>query len=133
MYLQNKFIGVWKLKQWEYIRAGRPVSYPFGKNAEGMLIYSRQGSMSAILMKPDRVKESEDGYVSYGGHYEVNRNFVEHHVSFSLRPDWIGRVLKRSYDFRDQGSTLILTTQEETNGKGETVLNILTWTRDEFE
>jgi len=131
MHLRDKFTGTWKLKEWVYRRKGREDSHPYGVDASGMLMYNRHGSMSAILMRADRSEESDSGYVSYYGTYKVDQQSVTHHVELSLRPQWLGKSLVRSYEFKEQDQILILSTRAVTNAKGELSENILTWIRND--
>ena len=47
-------VGAWKLISFEVQKADGQVIYPFGKNAQGSIIYTRSGRFSAQVMRPDR-------------------------------------------------------------------------------
>jgi hypothetical protein len=125
--LQDKFIGVWSLvpNGLKYSYSDREVSYPFGLNAKGQIIYMSNNQMSAQIMNPDRktfrsnvIKEvtpkeavvAFKGYMGYYGTYELDekQGIVIHHVKGSYFPNWVGQDLKRYYVFSDD--KLILTT-----------------------
>ena len=101
-------VGAWKLVSLGIQKEDGEVMYPFGKNAQGSLIYTKSGRFSAQVMRPDRpqfasgdqmrgtgkeIKASYEGFVSYYGSYEFDRKkgFVIHHVEGSLFPNWEGR------------------------------------------
>jgi len=105
-------IGAWKLVSLEIQRENGEVMYPFGKNAQGSLIYTESGRFSAQVMHPGRpqfasgdqmkgtteeIKANYEGFVSYYGPYEFDRKkgFVIHHVDGSLFPNWEGQRQKR--------------------------------------
>lgn len=80
-------IGAWKLISFEIHRENGEVIYPFGKNAQGSIIYTESGRFSAQVTHPDRprfasgdqmsgttgeVKANYEGFVSYYGSYEFD-------------------------------------------------------------
>ena len=117
-------IGVWKLISFEARREGEESSFPFGKDAKGLLIYTDVGRFSVQMMRPNRPKfvsgdqlkgtveeitESFKGCISYFGKYEFNATdkFVIHYIENSLFPNWEG-TQKRFVEISDK--RLILTT-----------------------
>jgi hypothetical protein len=83
--LRTNRIGAWRLQSYEARSIdGSDVSYPLGVNAKG-IIYTRDGYMSAQLMRSDRGHFSGDdthaaadgelaaasGYLTYAGPYSV--------------------------------------------------------------
>jgi len=138
-------IGTWKLISFEIQRENGEVIYPFGKNAQGSLIYTGSGRFSVQLMRPDRpkfaswdqmrgtaeeIKANYEGFVSYYGSYEFDRRkgFVIHHVEGSLFPNWEGQRQKRFFEL--SGNRLKLSTPPTLWGGGE-VVGVLTWERIE--
>ncbi len=138
-------IGVWKLISFETQRENGEVIYPFGKNAQGSLIYTKSGRFSVQLMRPDRppfasgdqirgtaeeIKANYEGVISYYGHYEFDgkKGFVIHHVEGSLFPNWEGHGLKRFFEL--SGNRLKLSTSPTLWGGGESVA-VLLWERIE--
>jgi hypothetical protein len=138
-------IGAWKLISFEIQRENGEVIYPFGKNAQGSLIYTESGRFSAELMRPDcpqfasgdqmrgtteEIKANYEGFISYYGPYEFNRKkgFVIHHVEGSLFPNWKGQRQKRFFEL--SGNRLKLSTPPTLWGGGE-VVGVLLWERIE--
>jgi hypothetical protein len=54
----DHFIGAWRLLSLEGRTSTGDVSYPFGKDAQGYLLYSREGYMSVSVMQARRVQDS---------------------------------------------------------------------------
>ena len=138
-----ELVGSWSIYRWRLSVGGewRP---PFlGADASGLLVYSADGWMSAILMAANRpvlgpagfgpgdpaTKVAvSDGYVSYAGHYELRGNEISHHVRFSLYPDWIGQTLRRQVSWDD--GRLTLTTPAVTTSTGKEIFDELTWIKN---
>ncbi len=111
-------IGVWKLISFEVRREGEEPSFPFGRDAKGLLIYTDVGRFSAQLMRSNRPKfvsgdqlkgtvdeinECFKGCISYFGRYEFDAGggFVIHHIESSLFPNWEG-TQKRFVEISDK-------------------------------
>jgi hypothetical protein len=97
------------------------VSYPYGPDAHGCLIYTPGGWMNATVSGSERAslstKDPADpgnarptgtntGYVNFCGDYEVHEGYVVHHVRMSLLPDMIGTDQLRHFELN--GDELIL-------------------------
>jgi hypothetical protein len=136
------FIGTWQLATWRYFVDD--VEVPFWKNPTGILMYTKEAKMSAILMQPNRTHfkseflskgtseeklEAIDGYISYAGNFSVKGNQVFHHVQFSLFPNWIGTDLVRSFEFNSNKNELILSTLPTIAPNGKSIKNILIWNK----
>ena len=145
MELRERLIGVWALVSWHSTLDGEFHGYPFGREAHGRLTYNANGTMSAILMKPDRrsfgdaslargsaaeLEEAARGYVSYAGRFSIIGDEVHHHVDLSLLPNWIGTTLVRRISWtEDVPARLCLSTRPERTGSGRLVANHLVWQR----
>jgi hypothetical protein len=134
--------GAWRLTRWDYTVDGEFRGYPMGKDAQGQIIYSTDGGMSAILMMANRPRSQARqfhqatpeereaaalGYVSYGGTWVLWEETVSHHVAFALFPNWIGTDLIRTVTW--EGETLVLTSLPESSTSGRVVVNRLFWER----
>ena len=136
-------IGAWKLISLEIQKENGEVTYPFGKNAQGSIIYTDSGRFSAQVMRPDRpkfasgdqmkgtaeeIKVNYEGYISYYGPYEFDteNNFIIHHVEGSLFPNWEGHGQKRFFEL--SGNRLKLSTPPTLWG-GEESVAMLIWER----
>jgi hypothetical protein len=120
----NPFVGTWRLVSAETKTASGEVSYPFGKDATGYLIYGQDGFMAVAIMHANRANfassdigagsleeklASFDTYLSYSGTYEMKGDVVVHHIELSLFPNWCGTHQERF--FRFSGDQLILRTR----------------------
>jgi hypothetical protein len=115
------FIGAWRLLSLEARTSTGDVSYPYGPDAAGYLLYSREGYMSVSVMQarranfgsPDDLQApaSEkvaafDTYSSYSGRYELRGEKIIHRVETSLFPNWSGKEQERFFAFFGDRLTL---------------------------
>ena len=142
----NALIGTWNLVEWDCTINGAYHNHPFGRDAQGRLMYTPEGTMMAILMKANRPNfatpslilgsadekiSAVDGYVSYSGTYHTAGDLVIHHVTFSLLPNWIGTDLVRQMAWtNDPSPQLILSTQPQPTRSGKIVVNRLRWRKE---
>jgi hypothetical protein len=142
--VQNEqFIGTWKLVSCEARSSNGEVSYPYGRDPFGMLIYDSDGNMLVLLMRRDRPKFASDdlrrgtpeeikvafsGFNAYCGTYEVNeeKGTVTHHVEGSMFPNWVGTNQVRFFKF--SGDQLLLSTPSMPLG-GRQLTVYLIWAR----
>lgn len=128
----NPFVGTWRLMSWESRDADGRITYPFGQDAIGYLMYTVDGYMHATLMTSNRspfvagdilggtIEEQAAAaatYISYAGPYEVHEGKVVHHVEVSLFPNWVGSTQERVYEF--SGDRLSLSTAPLLQGGSE--------------
>jgi len=135
-------IGAWKLVSFEIQNSNGVVTYPFGEDAQGSIIYTESGRFAAQAMRPDRprfesgdqlkgtteeIKANYEGFISYYGHYEFDaeNGFVIHHVQGSLLPNWEGQEQKRFVELK--GDRLKLTTPPTLWGGGGEMVGVLLW------
>ena len=121
--IRDRIVGAWQLLEYSLTSDEGDVHYPLGPNAQGLIIYTLDGFMSAQLMQPDRPRYQSDfvhagratefgaaaaGYLAYSGWYRVDEehSIVYHSASLSLYPNWIGRDLTRPVRFDDDLMTL---------------------------
>ena len=92
---------------------GEP-TYPYGKDPQGLIIYTDTGHVSVHLMHRNRprfasgdmangtdaeIRACYERYGAYFGHYEVDmeNSVVYHKVEGSLFPNWEGGTQKRFF------------------------------------
>ena len=135
--------GDWGLVSWtiEYPDSGRSTQ-PFGADAEGLLMYSAGGHMSAILQTRNRPKLSRanlavvpdaekaaafGSYLQYAGTWTVQDGKVLHTVRFAMNPNLTGTVQVRAIGF--EGDLLVLTAEEPLENAGTLRCHRIVWTR----
>lgn len=118
----SELLGSWALIEWriEYSE-GRPASWPFGKDARGLLMYAPDGWMSATMTKVDRsaltagsaMKADDDSkaksfgeYLAYCGTYRIEGSTIVHDVVMSMNPILIGLPHVREAKIENGGLTL---------------------------
>lgn len=120
--VRGKLLGAWELVSYTATSTDGEVIHPLGPAPYGLILYTPGGYMSAQLGRGDRAAmrtarleeaSAEElagaaaGYLAYGGPFEVvDPTTVEHHVTTSLFPNWIGRSQVRKVSF--EGALLTL-------------------------
>ena len=140
---KEKLGGTWKLVSCVGYWSDGRVTYPYGENPEGLLVYDSGGHFSGQIQgqgrplfesgnllkgAPEEIKAAFEGYVAYYGTYEVDEEAASltHYVQGSLFPNWVGDTQTRYYSFED--GRLRLTTPPFV-GKRNPVTHTLLWER----
>ena len=136
-------VGRWRLTSWSARTEDGAVTYPFGEDAEGSLMYTPGGWMTGVLAVGDRARLSSEDVVgggeaeraaaystffAYCGTYEVDGDVVVHRVRMSLFPNWVGSEQRRRFELSDD--ELVLTAPPVEVG-GQSVVSELRWIREE--
>ena len=58
----DSLIGAWRLLSFEFRNKDGQVSYPFGEDAVGYIIYSQDGYVSITIMSANRPKFGQGAY-----------------------------------------------------------------------
>ncbi len=131
---RDDLIGTWRLTSCVVLDGDRVVVQPFGDAPVGLLVYTREGTMTAAIMRSGRVRcnandilgatteeklAALDGYLSYAGRFEVVGDRVRHHVEVSLFPNWVDTTQERIVHV--DGDSLELTTDPVVLGGRERV------------
>jgi Lipocalin-like domain len=123
--LREKILGTWRLVSYvEQDDRGGPITFPLGRDAVGLIMYTSDGYMSAQLMRSGRHEYGQpeigggtihqaaaaaEGYLAYSGPYEVDEaaSVVHHRVAVSLLPNWLDTVQLRHGSLKDNQLTLV--------------------------
>jgi hypothetical protein len=147
----NPLQGSWRLVRWEIAYAdGRPSTLPYGADAQGLIVYTADGIMSACIARAGRARLSSDSvrtapeaeclaafesYFQYAGAYALRRGTdlptglqVVHHVEMALNPNFVGTEQVRNVAFDDEG-VLTLSADDTVPGSGVVRHHRLIWTR----
>lgn len=139
-------VGTWQLVSFEGRLDGNPAVFPFGRDAQGELIYTKDGRMSVAVWKanrqnfaindwqkgtPEEYAAAMQSYIEYRGTVEVDRErrIVRHHVLSSALPNWHGSVQQRFYRFIDEDHMELTTPPVPFNG--QQLVGALVWERVE--
>lgn len=115
--------GAWKLQSWEIrYEDGRPSTLPFGSSPRGLLIYSADGWMSAVVCRRQRAEFPTDrsprtlddrlaaeafrSYFHYAGTYRLEGDCVIHEVRHALNPNFVGTGQRRRFSLVEPRLTL---------------------------
>jgi len=117
--------GAWHLRRFVItFDDGRAALHPLGADARGLLIYSPDGWMSAVLSRGDRgplgVARLErsaaappeakarafDSYLSYAGTWRLDGEQVVHQVTLAQTPELVGQENRRVARLDGDGLTL---------------------------
>lgn len=133
--------GEWNLVAWEPETPGAGVSFPFGEEPKGLLIYASDKSMAVQMIAADRPEigisdplggtdaQKAAAYstnLSYFGSYEVEGDVIVHNVTGSAYPDWSGTVQRRAFVL--EGDRLVLKTIPAADDDKK-VVNSMYWVR----
>ena len=141
--LRDKIVGTWLLVS--YVAQddkGGPLTFPLGRDAVGLIMYTTDGYMSAQLMRPGRqdydqpdtggstlqqAAAAAEGYLAYSGAYDVDEatGVIHHRVAVSLIPNWLETVQLRHSSLEDNQLTLTAETQLQST----VVRSKLVWAR----
>lgn len=141
------FVGAWRLVSWERRSPSGEVSYLYGREPAGQLIYTANGQMSAQLMNPEAksVDDADSGsreataevakrFFAYWGSYSVDESTasVTHHVLGGLARSWVGRDQVRRYEFSGDDRLMLTADLEHDEGAeraGFAGAQVLVWER----
>lgn len=114
-------VGTWKLESWQSKATDGEITFPYGRDALGYIVYTAGGFMSVSIMRANRSNFSSgdllggsdpeklaaiESYLSYCGMYEFDGVQVTHHVQMSLFPNWVGMEQIRLVEFIQDGFRL---------------------------
>jgi len=152
--LRSQIVGAWELKQYYAYLVGDESNkyWPMGENAQGIIMYTPDGYMSAQLLQPGQKSFGEDraggtdadwaavgrNYVAYTGHFFLDekgdaegRPILKHHMRTSSLPYLIGDTQRRMVKITEEsdGRYLNLGTENPMEMKGEKRVIVVRWRR----
>jgi hypothetical protein len=142
--IAEALIGVWRLREYSDVTEGPAPHYPFGDDPDGLLIYTPDGFVSALLMARGRPNLSGNGFtqgtadqysaagksfIGNTGRYDVDeaKLVVTHRPTVAFVPNMIGSVEQRLVDL--QGDVLVLTAEHVPAAGLLTTKSRLEWIR----
>ena len=127
--LRSQLIGAWELVDFSaWKEDGSDIVYPLGKDAQGIIMYTPDGYMSAQLQRPGQTpfkvndlnggtpeewKQAGENYLAYTGPYYVdesgNEPILQHHMTDCSFPNWLGNTQRRLVKITEEGGEKYLT------------------------
>lgn len=128
----NKLVGTWKMvSASSKDPSGQPLEPPFGADPVGLLTYTEEGRVTALISyggrkplslgakPPALVEEQAEAFktfLAYGGRYRLSGDKVIHSIEVSSIQNYVNRDLVR--DIKFQGDQIVLITPPTmVNGK----------------
>lgn len=142
--LKKDLVGAWRLVSYIDVPLdGSAPNYPIGEDAQGIILYTPDGFMSAQLMVSARpefasgdwfegsyeeFRAEAGGYIAYSGPYDVDeQGTLTHTMDVSLFPNWLNQTQPRIVNL--DGDILKLSTASPIRSHGRAVNSYLTWRR----
>jgi len=143
--LRDRLVGAWKLVSYvEQPVDGSPPNYPFAEDAQGIIMYTPDGFMSAQLSwrkrapfacddwsngAPEEFAAAASTYFAYTGPFNVDeeKQTLTHTMFISLFPNWTGQTQPRVVQI--DGDFLTVTTESPVESAGKIVKPQLRWKR----
>lgn len=142
--LRDRLVGAWELVELvEEPVDGSPPRHPMGERPVGLILYTRDGYMSAQIMHRDRAavagdwtdlspeeyRHEAETYFAYSGpfHVDEEKGTLTHSMYVSLFPGWVGQTQPRAVDI--DGECLHLSTPSPLLSRGKLVMTHIRWRR----
>jgi len=119
------FIGAWRLAGYKLIDDQGAETEPWLEGSDGMLIYTADGYMSAIIAVVDEAG-ADPKHVAYCGPFQVEDDKVIHHVVMGSEPHLVGQPQNRLTEY--DGTILTLSSSPSLYG-GPNSKALLLWQR----
>ena len=113
-------IGAWELERWAPVPDdGGPAAFPLGEDARGLILYTPDGHVSAMLARAVATGEGPFGDAfAYAGRVEVRDGAVFHSIRVSTDPALVGVTSTRRIAL--SGDRLTLSGPDFSTGTGRT-------------
>ena len=109
---REDLVGTWLLESFTAKSSGGAEVLPLGELPQGVLIYTEDGHMSAVVMAsgrprfasgdlrsgtPDEIKQAFEGFDAYAGTYEMDQESgtITHRAQVARFPNWEGTAQVR--------------------------------------
>jgi len=114
---EGDLIGAWRLESWSLVyEDGRPSEYPLGRDAQGFIMYTADGHMSAMLARSGRVPfatggvadkaQAYDDSFAYAGRFAIRDGAVFHSIEVATNPALAGVTSMRKISLTGDRLTL---------------------------
>jgi lipocalin-like protein len=98
---REDILGAWELVAFVGVDDAGHETYPQGRNARGLILYTADGYMSAQIMNPEG--RGVTAYLTYTGPYRFDEETatLHHRADIALWHSWRGSTQVRTAELRD--------------------------------
>lgn len=144
----DALLGTWELASFHVESDdGRPHRFPFGRSAQGRIVYAADGLMVAMLSRgtdatapslsletahhaSDRDKAAAfDRTLAYSGRWRLDGDSIVHDVDLALAPGVVGRAQVRRVTWSEGPPVGLTLSYTRTSRRGTTHRFVLVWRR----
>jgi hypothetical protein len=94
--METKIAGTYKLIEYGYQSKTDQSFRPISDWYAGEIHYCNSGRMSVLVRFAEKPEEFSD-VVGYSGTYQVQGRQIDHLVTMSVRPEYVGQTLSRDF------------------------------------
>jgi hypothetical protein len=106
-------VGTWRVLEMEHYTDDGEVGRPFGDSPQGIIVYTPERYMTAVLMRRDRQffaagdilggtpSERADAFLTanaFAGRWELQGTEVVHYLEVCTFPNWVGTEQRRRFE-----------------------------------
>ena len=128
---KDSLLGTWILEEWYVEDDSGARKHPMGRDAQGAIMYTSDGHMSAIVHAKERFLpadrptdehriEAFATYVNYAGTWDVEDDNVVHKVEHALDPNIQGLTITRAVTH--EGARMTFTGAAQTGGGSHVII-----------
>lgn len=125
----QELVGAWELKSYIEFQSGPgSATQSTTLQVQGLLLYTESLFVSAQISASSPQSPADGLLLSYGGRFNFDGRFVEHHVAVASHPAWIGTTLSRSVEWADDDTLVLRTVDPLDTGSGFMHVELI-WSR----
>ncbi len=121
MAIEEQLVGTYRVLMVEHYTDDGEVGRPFGDDPQGVIVYTPERYMTAVLMQSGRPHfaagdvlggtdaEKAAAFESanaFAGRWEVVGDEIVHHLEVTTFPNWVGTQQRRRFEVTDTHLTL---------------------------
>jgi hypothetical protein len=119
--VEELLVGTWRVLAMEHYTDDGEVGRPFGDDPRGIIVYTVERYMTAVLMRPGRPPFAAGDVLAgsdaeraaafltanaFAGRWEVQGQEVVHHLEVTTFPNWAGTEQRRRFEVSGTHLTL---------------------------
>ena len=118
---EQRLVGTYRVLAMEHYTDDGEVGRPFGDDPRGIIVYTAEHYMTAVLMRPDRPAFAAGDVLSgtdaeraaafatanaFAGRWELEGDEIVHRLEVTTFPNWVGTQQRRRFDLTETHLTL---------------------------